>query len=150
MAIKRHQSLQEFSRDHHQGLLLCWKIKIGLSNGIAVDRIKLYVNWFYDNHILEHFQLEEKYMFPVLGNKHPLITRALEEHILLETLFKDTSEIENTLTVLHVKLKEHIRFEERILFNEIQNIATKEQLEDIEKFHTNNKFADNFNDIFWK
>jgi len=130
--------------------LFCWKIKVGLSKGIAVDRIKPYVNWFYENHILEHFQLEEKYMFPVLGNKHPLIIQALEEHTFLDTLFRDTSESKKSLTVLHVKLKEHIRFEERILFNEIQNVARKEQLEIIEKFHTNNKFTDNSNDIFWK
>lgn len=150
MAIKRHPSLQEYSRDHHQALLLCWKIKVGLSKGIAVDRIKLYVNWFYENHILKHFQLEEKYMFPVLGNKHPLVIQALEEHKLLLALFKDTSDVKKSLSELHVKLKEHIRFEERILFNEIQNVATNEQLEIIEKFHINHKFADNFNDIFWK
>lgn len=150
MAIKRHQSLQEFSRDHHQALLLCWKIKVGLSIGISIDRIKTYVNWFYEAHILEHFQLEEKYMFPVLGDEHPLIIQAMEEHKLLEALFTSTSEVEKSLTELHVKLKEHVRFEERILFNEIQDVATKEQLDTIEKFHVNNKFADNFNDVFWK
>tara|TARA_R110001583_G_scaffold71272_2_gene201079 strand:+ start:3172 stop:3624 length:453 start_codon:yes stop_codon:yes gene_type:complete len=150
MAIKRHQSLQEFSRDHHQALLLCWKIKVGLSKEIALNRIKTYVNWFYKNHILEHFQLEEKYMFPVLGSKHPLIIQALEEHKLLLTLFENTSEIENSLTKLHIKLKEHVRFEERILFNEIQNNATNEELELIEKFHGKKNFIDNLEDVFWK
>ena len=150
MAIKRHQSLQEFSRDHHQALLLCWKIKVGLSKEISVDRIKTYVNWFYETHILEHFQLEEYYMFPVLGDEHPLIIQALEEHKLIIALFTNTTEIENSLTTLHVKLKEHVRFEERILFNEIQATATKEQLENIEKFHSETKFIDNLNDVFWK
>ncbi|UMB52374.1 hemerythrin domain-containing protein [Lutibacter sp. A64] len=150
MAIKRHQSLQEFSKDHHQALLLCWKIKVGLSKKVEVDRIKTYVNWFYETHILEHFQLEERYMFPVLGGEHPLIIQALEEHNLIIALFINTTEIENSLTRLHVKLKEHVRFEERILFNEIQAVATKEQLEDIEKFHNETKFVDNLNDVFWK
>jgi iron-sulfur cluster repair protein YtfE (RIC family) len=150
MAIKRHESLQEFSRDHHQALLLCWKIKVGLSKGVAVDVIKTYVNWFFEQHILEHFQLEEEYMFPVLGSKHPLIIQALEEHKLLISLFTDTSNIKKSLAELHVKLKEHVRFEERILFNEIQEVATKEQLEIIEKFHTNNKFVDNLTNVFWK
>lgn len=150
MAIKRHQSLQEFSKDHHQALLLCWKIKVGLSKKVEVERIKTYVNWFYENHILEHFQLEEKYMFPVLGMHHPLIIQGIEEHKLLHSLFTNTSEIEQSLTALHIKLREHVRFEERILFNEIQDVAIKEQLEIIEKFHSNNKFVDNLNDVFWK
>ena len=150
MGIKRHKSLQEFSKDHHQALLLCWKIKVGLSKKVEVERIKTYVNWFYENHILEHFQLEEKYMFPVLGMHHPLIIQGIEEHKLLHSLFTNTSKIEQSLTALHIKLREHVRFEERILFNEIQDVAIKEQLEIIEKFHSNNKFVDNLNDVFWK
>ncbi|MFD0760692.1 hemerythrin domain-containing protein [Lutibacter aestuarii] len=150
MAIKRHSSLQEFSKDHHQALLLCWKIKVGLSKEIALERIKAYVDWFYKNHIVTHFLLEEKYMFPVLGSEHPLVIRAMEEHKTLLTLFEKNFEIDKVLQQLHVKLKEHIRFEERVLFNEIQNVATKEQLATIKKFHTNEKFIDNLNDVFWK
>ncbi|WP_298287175.1 hemerythrin domain-containing protein [uncultured Lutibacter sp.] len=150
MAIKRHSSLQEFSKDHHQALLLCWKIKVGLSKEIALERIKAYVDWFYKNHIVTHFLLEEKYMFPVLGSEHPLVIRAMEEHKTLLTLFEKNFEIDKVLQQLHVKLKEHIRFEERVLFNEIQNVAAKEQLATIKKFHTNEKFIDNLNDVFWK
>lgn len=150
MAIKRHESLQVFSRDHHQALLLCWKIKVGLSKGISIDRIKRYTNWFYENHILEHFEMEEKYMFPVLPRNHELIIKVLEEHKLLLELFNNTSQVEKSLRELHVKLKNHIRFEERILFNEIQNVASKKQLDVIEKYHKPEKFEDNLNDVFWK
>ena len=150
MAIKRHSSLQEFSKDHQQALLLCWKIKVGLSKGIALERIKAYVDWFYKNHIVTHFLLEEKYMFPVLGSEHSLIIRAMEEHKVLLALFERNSEIDKSLQQLHLKLKEHIRFEERVLFNEIQSVATKDQLIIIEKFHNNEKFIDNINDVFWK
>ena len=80
MAIKRHKSLQNFSRDHHQALLLCWKIKVGISKGVSIDRIKTYTNWFFENHIFEHFKMDEKNMFPVLGDSHELIIRVLEEH----------------------------------------------------------------------
>lgn len=150
MAIKRHISLQEYSRDHHQALLLCWKIKVGLQKSISIDRIKTYTDWFYKNHILEHFEMEEKHMFPVLSSDHELIIRVLEEHKTLLELFTNTDDVEDSLKRLHVALKDHIRFEERILFNEIQDAATKEQLEIIEKYHSKEQFEDNLNDVFWK
>lgn len=150
MAIKRHQSLQEYSRDHHQALLLCWKIKIGLEKAISIDRIKAYTDWFYENHIIDHFIMEEKYMLPVLGSDHEFIIKVLNEHEMLLDLFTDTKDIENSLKKLHVALKKHIRFEERILFNEIQEAATQHQLELIEKNHIGDKFEDNLTDVFWK
>ena len=140
MAIKRHESLQAFSRDHHQALLLCWKIKVGLSKGVCIDRIKAYTNWFYENHILEHFEMEEKFIFPVLSRNHELIIKVLKEHKLLLELFNTTSQVEKSLGELHIALKNHIRFEERILFNEIQNVASQRQLDLIEKHHTSEKF----------
>ncbi len=150
MAIKRHPSLQEFSRDHHQALLLCWKIKVGLAKGVSVERIKAYTNWFYANHILEHFKMEEAYMFPVLDKNHPLIIQVLKEHKQLLELFNNTSDIEKSLNELHVQLKNHVRFEEQQLFNEIQKVATPEQLALIEKYHKDEKFQDNLTDVFWK
>ncbi len=40
---KRHIALQPLSREHHQGLLLSWKIRKGLSRKIEFDRIQNYV-----------------------------------------------------------------------------------------------------------
>lgn len=150
MGIKRHASLQEYSRDHHHALLLCWKIKVGLQKGIEVDRIKAYTDWFYENHIIDHFIMEEKYMFPVLSSDHELIIQVLNEHRLLLELFTNNDDVENSLKKLHVELKKHIRFEERILFNEIQEAATEQQLELIEKHHSIEKFEDNLKDVFWQ
>jgi len=150
MAIKRDPALKEYSKDHHQALLLCWKIQVGFSKGIAAERIKAYSDWFYENHILEHFQLEEKYMFPVLGNEHKLIVQALDEHKILLALFTDTIHIEDSLKQIQTLLKAHIRFEERVLFNEIQSAATPLELEKIAQFHSDEKFKDNLNDVFWK
>jgi len=45
---------------------------------------------------------------------------------------------------------QHIRFEERILFPEIQKIATEAQLLSIEKNHQSKDFIDNLEDEFWR
>lgn len=147
--IKRAEFLKKISREHHQGLLLCWKIKTGQSKGIATERIKAYIDWFYNAHLLPHFEIEEKILFPVLGSEHPLIIRAMEEHKRLETLFSQSAEIEEALEQIKISLENHIRFEERILFNQIQEAAKPEDIQQIMKIHSEEKFIDNLTDPFW-
>lgn len=148
--LKRNDAFQPVSRDHHHALLLCFKIKKGFSKGISADRIKKYSDWFYKNHILKHFELEEKFMFPVLGSENKLIRQALQEHLLLSKLFTDELHIKDSLKQIQTELEKHIRFEERILFGEIQKSATNEQLEQIRQMHSEEKFVDELSDEFWK
>ena len=148
--IKRDENLKPFSREHHHGLLLSWKIKTGFNKNIEIDRIKKYADWFYLNHLNPHFIAEEKYLFPILGNDNDLIKRALSEHQNLRKLFESTSDIANNLHQIETDLNQHIRFEERILFNEIQDIASTEQLKAIQEIHQEEKFVDNISDPFWE
>ncbi len=146
--LKRKKELQGVSRDHHQGLLLCWKIRTGFSKGIEVTRIKRYADWFFKTHLVPHFELEEQYMFPILGKDNELVKKALAEHRRLIRLFND-QEIHKSLGLIEEELAQHIRFEERILFKEIQKIATAAQLNTISKIHNDEKFRDNSDDPFW-
>ncbi|HEY8400873.1 MAG TPA: hemerythrin domain-containing protein [Cytophagaceae bacterium] len=148
--IKRHASIQPYSRDHHHGLLLCWKIRTGLSKPVEPSRIKEYADWFYTNHLLPHFEIEEKYIFPILGNEDKSVKRALSEHRKLKRLFESQNDIVKTLSLIEDDLENHIRFEERILFNQIQQVATPEQLAMIEQQHSVSEFKDNWHDKFWE
>ena len=149
MPIKRNENLKPISREHHHGLLLCWKIKTGLKKDVKPERIKTYVDWFYTNHILPHFEIEEKNIFPILGNDHELVKRALSEHINLKQHFESKTDILENLKLIEKELDEHIRFEERVLFNEIQSVATEAQLLQIKEVHTETEFSDNVTDAFW-
>lgn len=84
--------------------------------------------WFFENGILPHFKAEEKYIFPVVGKDHELIKRALKGHRRIKRLFRDTKNPEKSLSLLEEALKAHIRFEERVLFNEFQRQASPEHL----------------------
>lgn len=44
--IKRHQAIVSFSKDHHFGLLLIWKIRQGLNKAVNPERISNYVTFF--------------------------------------------------------------------------------------------------------
>lgn len=148
--IKRFEAIQPLSRDHHHGLLLCWKIRAGFTKQIPIKRIKKYTEWFYKNHIHPHFLIEEKYIFPVLGSNHELVQKALADHQRLRALFTSNEKIEFSLELIAESLKDHIRFEERILFNEIQKTATPSQLKTIEEHHNHQRFEENTEDEFWK
>lgn len=149
MPIKRNENLKAISREHHHGLLLCWKIRTGFKKQIDPVRIKKYADWYYKAHLLPHFEMEEKYIFTILDKEHELIRKALSEHRKLMRLFESENDLLKSLTSIEEKLESHIRFEERILFNEIQEVATEEQLEFIKNNHTEEKFEDNCTDSFW-
>ena len=150
MPIKRNEFLKPISREHHHGLLLCWKIRNGLKKNVATERIKKYVDWFFEHHLVPHFEIEENYIFPILGNEHELVKKALSEHRRLTRLYNSQTEVLKNLNLFEEELEAHIRFEERILFNEIQAVASEAQLEFIKESHNESNFVDNTNDPFWE
>jgi iron-sulfur cluster repair protein YtfE (RIC family) len=129
---------------------LAWKIRTGFAKNISPERIKAYTNWFYSNHLCPHFEIEEDLIFPILGNSDKLVNLALIQHKNLRQLFTKEDDIKNTLQQIEKELTNHIRFEERILFNTIQSIATKKQLNLIEEVHQSQDFEENTDDEFWK
>lgn len=147
--LKRHKALQPLSREHHHGLLLSWKIRAGFSKNIEPERIKIYADWFFKTHLTPHFEMEEQYVFPILEPNNDLVKKALADHKLLRYLFED-DHIEMALSKIEEVLDAHIRFEERVLFPEIQKVATELQLVDIEKIHQEIDFVDKLDDEFWK
>ena len=149
--IKRSDSLKPLSREHHHGLLFCWKLRTGIKKNVEVSRIKKYADWFCQNYLIPHFEVEEKYVFPILGNENELIKRAVSEHRSLKRMLESTTtEFQKNIGLIGDELVDHIRFEERILFGEIQKIATTEQLQSIEFNHSDEKFVDNLTDPFWE
>ena len=147
--LKRAIELQPLSHDHHHGLQLCWKIRTGFSRKIELERIKKYADWFFVTHLEPHFELEENYIFTVLDSSNELVKQALTDHRRLKRLFTQTSDLEKALGRIEEELEKHIRFEERVLFPEIQSEATELQLAKISEIHTHEVFVENVEDVFW-
>lgn len=148
--IKRHIALQPLSRQHHFGLLFSWKLRKGFSKDISVERLSKFADWFYEHEIKPHFRDEEKYLFPIMDEEDELIQRALKEHRRIRRLFKDKKDPEKSLHRLEEELDAHIRYEERILFNEIQEVATPEQLAKVEEIHEDLEKTPDYDDPFWE
>ncbi|MBK8501231.1 MAG: hemerythrin domain-containing protein [Saprospiraceae bacterium] len=147
--IKRHIRLQPLSREHHQGLLLSWKIREGFRRKLEPQRIKRYVNWFWEQHLLPHFTQEEEVLFPLLSADHEHIQKALSDHRHLKQLVEQEKDIVVTLNQIADDLENHIRFEERILFNVIQEATPEEYLEVLDLHETGDAVCEQWQDEFW-
>ena len=131
--MKRHEALVHLSRDHHFGLLLCWKLKEGLKKDISVERMSKYIVLFYEQNLKPHFAEEEETIFLILGNAHPLIEEAISQHRELEKMISDGFETPEQIQTFRDLLELHIRTEERQIFPEIENTATEEELQNLLK-----------------
>jgi Hemerythrin HHE cation binding domain len=109
------------SREHHDALLLAWRLRTGdLSKREPELRAK-HVGAFFEYRLINHLQLEEELLFPafraVLGVEATLIDVLLSDHRELRAkaaaIKTGAHEQVDSLCVL---LELHIRTEERQLF----------------------------------
>ena len=143
-----------FSKDHHLGLLFCWKIKEGLKRNVQLYRIKKYVNYFWTHHLQEHFREEERLLFNRVEDK--LCTQAKADHqILINRLnginYYETEEVGEYGVFAELLIK-HIRFEEREVFPHLETLLPLALLNEVSEFFDQqppNQFKDNYPDEFW-
>lgn len=153
--IKRSPALIQFSREHHFGLLLGWKIRDGIKKNIPTERINAYTIFFFENELAKHFKEEEKDLFVKLPVDDNLRKRAFDEHAHIYQLIdelKENKQDKNLLLNFADVLDNHIRFEERILFNHIQQLLSAETLKLLEENHSKRKSDadDKWDDHFWE
>lgn len=142
--MKRHQSLTPFSKHHHQALILAQVLQ---KNSPKYENIPTDVfgkrQYFLSLHLdllKYHFKAEEKILFPFIkkhSNKFDeLIDEIISEHSKMEFLFEQIREeinLEDSEDQLGKMLIAHVRKEERILFEKIQNLLDENLLEELSK-----------------
>lgn len=140
--MKRHKKLIGLSHDHHHGLKLAQLIKKDspvykdLPNDI--DGKSNYVINAWENELKFHFKNEEEILFPAVGNKDEkideLIDELLIEHEEIEFKIgqlKNSNEKEEILNDLGFILEQHIRKEERELFDRIQTVFSEDEIDQL-------------------
>lgn len=152
--IKRNKNFVKLSKDHHFTLLFCWKIRNGIKFKVEYERIKNYVQYFWQYHLQPHFMQEETILFASV--KDESVQRALDEHRQIaqqiKVLHAAVDNAANQLSVLADMVDNHVRYEERELFPHIEKVLTNEQLENIGRQITaqhNPALKDEFADEFW-
>lgn len=151
---ERAPQLQGFAEIHHEGRLLCWKIRAGNKRGVAPARIRRYCQRYLRTRLKPHFEVEENVLFPILGLDHPGVRRAMAEHRRLQRLINGRTDAVMAIMLVEEELEAHIRFEEQHLFDLIQQVATPGQLQEVEQAHDaqfgHNGHEDRPGDVFWE
>ena len=131
--------------------MLAWKIGNDLANKVKAEHICSYVLEFFSDNLEQHFKGEEELIFCKLSTDDALRKQAEDEHrkiyLLIESIQQNTAnkallnEFANTLAT-------HIRFEERTLFNHLQQNIKPEELEEALLIVTENDDAGKHRKLF--
>ncbi len=151
--IKRNKHILQLSKDHHFTLLFSWKIRQGLKHEADVERIKKYVQYFWQRDMQDHFREEEDILFAPV--KDAEVQKAIEDHRQIKEqidLLKTSTgeEASKQLTTLADLVDAHVRYEERELFPHLENVLTEAQLETIgAQLKEEPLLQDDYADEFW-
>ena len=152
--IKRNAAIAEFSRDHHFALLLVWKIREGLKKSIQPERISKYVLHYFETELMPHFKGEEELLYCKISSDNKLRVQAEAEHATIYEMIaglKRNQGNKNLLQNFADTLEKHIRFEERQLFNFLQDNIPETELQKIASALSSKEHEEEsaWKDIFW-
>jgi len=136
---KRDPALVELSRDHHQALVQALRLKRAGSG----DRTKVTDDFleFWNGHGRRHFAIEEELLLPAMARycdaTDEAIVRVLTDHVEIRRRTRDLERGEDVepsrLNELGELLDAHVRFEERVLFERIQELLPSDELASLGK-----------------
>ena len=148
----REKFLIQLSKEHHDFLILAQLLKKdvpdykGLPNNLN-DKI-LYAQDKYNSKIKSHFFTEQKifdYLKDVDHLYNELCSEYENDHKIIERMLlnlnPNLSDIEN-LNEAGIKIYDHTRKEERLLFQQLQSTLTETQKKEIEKIIDNSKIEE--------
>jgi hemerythrin-like domain-containing protein len=150
--IKRSGQLAPLSREHHEALLFVWKIRQGLKNGTDIREVAQFVQWFWQNHLQEHFREEEQILAAHLPEDNEFVLRMIDEHQNIEALIHINENIpdEALLVQLADELNAHIRFEEREFFPYVEKTISVADLNRIyEQLSREKRQGTKWENEFW-
>ena len=136
----RDKNLIPLSHQHQHALALCVRIGKAFADSGATPDVHPWEQEIvkqFDEEISYHFQAEEKVLFPA-ADKHEELQELVDslriEHTLIRRNVARARARQFTVTDLQVftaMLNEHIRKEERLLFERMQQLLTAEELNQV-------------------
>lgn len=131
----RDKNLIPLSRQHQHALALCVRLDRAMKAGeIDLEAWQAEIQQQFENEIEIHFAAEEKELFPAavrFPELQSLVDDLLAEHVLLRDCFSGAaarSLDQRHLQDLGEKMAQHIRKEERQLFEGMQKVMSSEEL----------------------
>lgn len=141
MALQRHIALQSLSKQHHQGLLVSLLLEKGLKKKASLKEMRDFILQFWQDELVLHFELEETVLMPYAEMYKALMPSLLQmkqEHQEIKQIIhrinnEARAEHSETIAAFAGLIEKHIRFEERSLFNSLQEALKEDELKDVQK-----------------
>lgn len=133
--MKRHKALHPLTEEHHHGLVLCQRLR--QTAPINPDEAEAMLKSAWARELEDHFRLEDDVLLPemarVTSETHPEIIRVCTDHVALRLLLRQIARASGSekgafLVAFADRLEEHIRYEERVVFCEAENVLGEEGL----------------------
>ena len=131
----RDKNLIPLSHQHQHALAMCVRLDRALAKGnVDLNAWQEEIVGIWESEIRYHFEAEEKILFPAAdryASLQPLVEQLLSEHVALRDFFARAgarSLDAATLKTFVETLAQHIRTEERQLFEECQRQMPAEEM----------------------
>jgi hemerythrin-like domain-containing protein len=154
--MKRTDTLQPLSRQHHQELLACLLLKKGIKKETSIPILQEFTRYFWDNDLLLHVNEEERQLVPLLLATPSLKQYAFilhNDHQLIETIFERSQNGSPSYRMLELfveTLEQHIRFEERVVFGAMQEQLAAGDWEKLVFREVGNNSCESYPVKFWE
>jgi len=132
--VKRSPALAPLSRDHHHALGAALRLR--RAESATVEAAVEHFLTFFRDHGSPHFAIEEQLVLPALPSDDAewadATRRVLDDHAAIRAAAETVAASAEPVDVAHAlgeRLDDHVRFEERILFEILERRLAPEELE---------------------
>jgi hemerythrin-like domain-containing protein len=129
--MKRRSELRDLSDDHHTALVIARSCKRAASLSDAErsalsERLRV----AFETHLEPHFEIEERYLLPALERlgERVLLERLQAEHADLRARAAGAGDSADCIVAFGERLESHVRFEERVVFEQTQDRLAEAEL----------------------
>ncbi len=158
--MKRDKNLETLSWEHHNGLVAAFRLKRGLKKkDVDISLLRQYTLDVWNDELEHHFRQEEEVLVEPLRSEkagRELLDRMLSDHErfreLITVIDTEKDGVAESIAEFADLLERHVRFEERQLFEWLQDNTSADQLAAIGKFlHEQHRPVDKcYTPEFWK
>ena len=156
--MKRNENLKTLSWEHHDGLVVSFRLQQGLKKNAKSEEMSKYILHIWNDMLENHFRQEEHTITPKIMRSEKgigFVNQMMEEHEKIRKLInKIESDRTNTQIIeeFALLLNQHIRFEERQLFPLFEQEAGHEKLQEVGRFlkEHHNPSCEVWPSQFWK
>ena len=156
--MKRNENLKTLSWEHHDGLVVSFRLQQGIKKNSRSDEMSHYILHTWNTILKHHFWQEEQIIKPNLNQSakgKELVNQMQNDHNKIDQLVKQIQSDNKSNKFIEEfasLLNQHIRFEERQLFPFIEQEINTKELQEVGNFlkQHHNPSCEVWPNQFWK